>query len=303
MSSNKTMLIPMNQKSDTLTKFSQRKESYTSFKNNIMSENQKSFMNNVSHNESIDNKFLYFASDVIKEIDALQNSYDMGSVETLRARLIEHIETFTETLTQYEVDNSQIMIARYILCTVSDELISSTYWGKDNNWSNNSLLGYFYNETYGGDKFFQILDQLFRSSSKYIHLLELMYVSLSLGFEGRYRIHHRGKMEVDSIRENLYRQIKMIKGHSTQAFYVPHKISNTQNKLIYKTPYNILVIGISVMLLLVYGVLTFSLKEKEDVFQKFIQEKYEKYVTPVKKQPVLLVEDEKNMEDVNEESR
>ncbi|MBN2834399.1 MAG: type IVB secretion system protein IcmH/DotU [Candidatus Delongbacteria bacterium] len=277
MNSNKTMLISLDKKSDTLTNFAHKDESYTSFKNNVLSGAQKVSVSDVSNNESVENKFLYFASDIIKEIDTLQNSYDIGSVDTLRMKLIELITTYAETLSNSNIENSQIIIARYILCTVSDELISSTYWGKDNNWSNNSLLVYFYNETYGGEKFFQILDQLFRSSAKYIHLLELMYVCLSLGFEGRYRIHHRGKMEIDTIRENLYRQIKMIQGHSSKSFFVPHKVSNTQNKLIYKTPYQTLIVGISVMLFLVYGILTFSLKEKEDVFQNFIQTKYTKY--------------------------
>jgi type VI secretion system protein ImpK len=277
------MLISLDKKSDTLTNFANKDESYASFKNNVLSAGQKVSVGDLSNNESVENKFLYFASDIIKEIDTLQSSYDIGAVDTLRIKLIELITTYAETLSRFNIENSQIVIARYILCTVSDELISSTYWGKDNNWSNNSLLVYFYNETYGGEKFFQILDQLFRSSAKYIHLLELMYVCLSLGFEGRYRIHHRGKMEIDTIRENLYRQIKMIQGHSSQSFFVPHKVSNTQNKLIYKTPYQTLIVGISVMLFLVYGILTFSLKEKEEVFQNFIQTKYEKYTNTLNK--------------------
>ncbi|MNF71230.1 hypothetical protein D3C84_531760 [compost metagenome] len=42
-------------------------------------------------------------------------------------------------------------------------------------------------------------------------MLELMYVCLSLGFEGKYRIQARGLLELENLRDALFRQIRLIR--------------------------------------------------------------------------------------------
>ena len=276
---NKTMLVPVTTGTDSLTNFNQEQESYSNFKNTTISR-AKSKDNSGEHiYEGTSNTFLFLSSDIFKQVDNLQNSYDIGPLQDVRDRLIEDINYFTNSADKKGTDNSQTMLARYVLCTFSDEIIGTTYWGKDNNWANSSLLGHFYNETYGGDKFFQILEQLLRAPAKYIDLLELMYICLSLGFEGKYRIQNRGKMELDSIRESLYRQIKMMEIRESKNFYTAQKVSSKRNHLIYKTSYQILAISIVLMLSLTYGVLTFSLVNKEDRVLELFQNQYNKYVT------------------------
>src|SRR5690606_28779404 len=75
------------------------------------------------------------------------------------------------------------------------------------------------NETFGGEKFFQLLERLSRNPVKHLHLLELMYLCLSLGFEGKYRVMPRGTLELEVIRDSLYRQIRQLRGD------VPSEIS------------------------------------------------------------------------------
>jgi len=287
--SNKTMLVSVSEDTSRLTSFNQQSESFTSFQKSTIANNQMNYSSKYDY-ISIGNPFLSLSSGIFKEIDIMQNSYDIGSIEEVRSLLIEKIDYYTNLISAKEVEHSQIMLSRYVLCTFADELISSTYWGKDNNWANNSLLGYFYNETYGGDKFFQILDQLLRSPAQYIHLLELLYMCLSLGFEGRYRIRNKGRMELDAIRENLFRQIKMIHGHDTKPFYTVQKISKQQNRFIYKTSYQILALGIFLVLFLVYGLLTFSLVGKEDTFMELLKEKENKYITETTAIPIDKIE-------------
>ena len=49
------------------------------------------------------------------------------------------------------VENSQVMAARYVLCTVVDEAVVTTPWGNESEWSKISLLSSFHNETFGGE--------------------------------------------------------------------------------------------------------------------------------------------------------
>jgi len=275
---NKTMLVPVSNKTETLTNFNQEQESYSNFKNATLT--RAKLKDNTSKNiyEGTNNIFLFLSSDIFKQIDSFQNSYNIGELQDMRTSLIEDIDFFTESAKKKGIDNSQVKLARYILCAFSDEIICTTYWGKDNNWANSSLLSHFYNETYGGDNFFQIIEQLLRAPAKYIDLLELIYVCLSLGFEGKYRIQNRGKMELDSIRESLFRQLKMMEIRDTKNFYGLQKVSSKRNHLIYKTSYQILVISIIVMLSLAYGIMTFSLANKEEKALEIFKTQYTKYI-------------------------
>ncbi|SFV57373.1 Outer membrane protein ImpK/VasF, OmpA/MotB domain [hydrothermal vent metagenome] len=276
---NKTMLVPVSQGTDSLTNFDSPTQSYEQFKDTTITHAKSRNSSQGQVYEGGDNPLLSLSSEIFKEIDNLQNSYDVGSLNEVRSSLIKDIEYFTETGIEKGIENSQVILARYILCTFSDELVCTTYWGKDNNWANSSLLGYFYNETYGGDKFFKILEQLLRAPAKYINLLELMYICLSLGFEGKYRIQNRGKMELDSIRESLYRQMKMMQIRENQNFYTKQKPSVQRNHIVYKTSHQILAVSIVLIMSLVYGLLTFSLVGKEDRTLTLLQNKYNKYTT------------------------
>ncbi len=64
----------------------------------------------------------------------------------------------------------------------------NTPWGAQSDWSTQSLLVTFHREAAGGEKFFQILDRVSGEPQRYRALLELLYVCLALGFEGKYRL-------------------------------------------------------------------------------------------------------------------
>jgi type VI secretion system protein ImpK len=75
-----------------------------------------------------------------------------------------------------------------------------------------SLLSRFHQETFGGERFFRMLDQLSKNPLKHLPMLELMYLCLSLGFEGKYRVQARGMLELEDIRDALHRQIRQVRG-------------------------------------------------------------------------------------------
>lgn len=105
-----------------------------------------------------------------------------------------------------------VMAARYALCTLLDETVLSTPWGVDSPWSKQSLLSTFHNETWGGEKFFQILERTGQEPARNIDFLELMYLCLALGLEGKYRVLERGRAKLEEIQDNLYRMIRMQRG-------------------------------------------------------------------------------------------
>ena len=101
-----------------------------------------------------------------------------------------------------------MIAARYILCTLLDESAASTPWGGSGVWSGQSLLVLFHNETWGGEKVFQLMSKLAENVPNNRNLLELMYVALAFGFEGRYRVLNNGKAQLDSLRARLSQMLR-----------------------------------------------------------------------------------------------
>src|SRR3546814_14660023 len=86
----------------------------------------------------------------------------------------------------------------------------NTPWGGQSGWAAKTLLVAFHGESYGGEKFFLILDRLCADFSRHIDLIELMYICLTLGFGGRYQIEADGRAKLADITEEHYRRTKDI---------------------------------------------------------------------------------------------
>jgi type VI secretion system protein ImpK len=137
---------------------------------------------------------------------------DDPNLEKLRNRLESEIRGFETRAMGYEIDNSHVLAARYLLCTALDESVSTSRIGAGGGWARQALLSTFHNETWGGEKFFQILERCMQQPARNLYLLELIYLLLSLGFEGRYKLQARGPIELESLREKIYRQIRLLRG-------------------------------------------------------------------------------------------
>jgi type VI secretion system protein ImpK len=280
MSDNKTVLLPSSEAQETLTGFSSSNRDIggmAKVKPSMPQQQYKAFFQ--EHEPSVIdgiNPFISLAKPIFIHVDKLLHTYDLGDVGNVHALLIEEIDAFTQNAAKQNIENSQVLVARYLLCTFLDELICTTHWGKNNDWARDSLLGHFYRETYGGEKFFQLLTKLLASPANNIHLLEFMYVCISLGFEGKYRIQTRGKMELDAIRENLYKQIKTVQGRQTQTFYTEPKVSSQKHHYVYKAPYVVLIIGVIAIVSIVYASLSLSLNAQEKVLFPYMEHSFAK---------------------------
>ncbi|SAL80438.1 OmpA/MotB domain-containing protein [Caballeronia arvi] len=132
-------------------------------------------------------------------------------IEGLRGELARMVRAFEHDARASGIDTEKLAAARYCLCTCIDEAISGTPWGSGV-WASRSLLVTFHNEASGGERFFLILQRLAQDPARNVDVLELLYVILSLGFEGRYRLIDGGRSQLDSVRERLERIIRNQRG-------------------------------------------------------------------------------------------
>lgn len=158
------------------------------------------------HGEGL-NPLVRAANPLLDLVTPLRRMASHPDVEGLRMQLIQAVKSFEVAAKAAHVDHDQIAAARYALCTLLDETISLTPWGGGGVWASRSLLVAFHNEAFGGEKFFLILQKLSQSPKQNVDALELMYLCLALGLEGRYRVIDNGRSQLDALRERLQQLI------------------------------------------------------------------------------------------------
>ncbi len=161
------------------------------------------------------------ASALLAIISRLYNSPSHNNPDKLKKKLVEEIKFFNLNAEKAGYEQGTISDARYALCTTIDEAIFNTPWGYQSGWGENSLLSIFHQEVSGGDQFFHKLKDLGQNPSKHLDVLELKYVCMALGFQGRYRIVDSGKEKLFQIRDWLGELIRKQRGTS-EALLSPH---------------------------------------------------------------------------------
>ncbi|MFK5914340.1 MAG: type IVB secretion system protein IcmH/DotU [Woeseiaceae bacterium] len=158
------------------------------------------------------NPLVNTASTLIAVFEKTHKSMSHSNVGGLHQRLVNEIKTFETKAKELGIKPEIILSARYVLCTVLDEAVLNTPWGAESAWTQRTLLSLFHNETSGGEKFFLILDRMRDMPAENIEILELIYIFISLGYEGKYRVVQRGKEALEQIRDELFRIIRNQRG-------------------------------------------------------------------------------------------
>jgi type VI secretion system protein ImpK len=158
------------------------------------------------------NPLLAAANRLLNVLPQLRSSVQHPNPTALRDSLAQGIRQFEAQARAAGVPNEKIVAARYALCTLIDETATSTPLGASGAWSQQGLLAMFHGETGGGEKFFQLLSRLAENPQANQDLLELMYVCLEFGFEGRYRVVDGGQRQLEAIRQRLLMIVRKQRG-------------------------------------------------------------------------------------------
>lgn len=211
------------------------------------------------------NPLVAAAAMLLSEVVRLKHSFDTEELHALHQRLSAELKLFEHRALHDGAESSQVMAARYVLCTVLDEAVVTTPWGNESEWSQMSLLSSFHNETFGGEKFFQLLERLSRNPVKHLPMLELMYLCLSLGFEGKYRVLPRGMLELEAVRDSLYRQIRQLRGDVPRELS-PHwqGLHDSRRRLVRLVPWWLVTLFTLTCLAVMYGGFAWVLEQQRE---------------------------------------
>lgn len=151
------------------------------------------------------------AAPLLQLLARLRNTLAQPDAGDLRERAARALREFEVASRNAGIPNDQLRPAHYALCASLDDVVLATPWGSTGAWAARSMVSTFHQEVRSGERFFDILNQIKQNPGRFLSVLELMYVCLSLGYMGRYRLSPRGPGEVDRLRDEVYAVIRRAK--------------------------------------------------------------------------------------------
>jgi len=163
------------------------------------------------------NPLVSLANRLLLLVPQLRATRHVDDPAALRNSLAQGIREFATQAATAGIGPERVMAARYVLCTMLDEAAADTPWGGSGVWAQHSLLAIFHNETWGGEKVFQLMARLAEKPDANRDLLELIYCALVLGFEGRYRVIDNGRAQLEAVRDKLAQIVRQQRGEYAPA--------------------------------------------------------------------------------------
>jgi type VI secretion system protein ImpK len=219
------------------------------------------------------NRLADISANLLSLVSQIRDTVSHHDVVALRANVVREVKAFEDAAQQWGVGLETMVTARYLLCTLVDETVLSTPWGSQSPWGEQSLLSIFHKETWGGEKFFIILEHLRQEPAVHIDLLELIYLCLALGFQGKYRVEERGQSKLESVQDNLYRTIRGIRGDFERDLSLHWRgLTDRRNPLVRYVPLWVLGAVLGVLVLAIFIGFRVSLNQATDpIYQRLAQ--------------------------------
>jgi len=205
------------------------------------------------------------AAPLLTLLSRLRSVSSVPDPALLRERTVAEFRRFEEQLRAGGQPMDVIRASHYALCASLDDVVRNTPWGGSGPWADISLVAAFHGEVLSGERFFDVLAQLCRNQGRLLPVIELMYVCMSLGMQGRYRLSQRGPAELDRLREETYALIMRQRRPAERALS-PHwrGISAPYRPLRAGVPVWVAAMAALALLALAYGLLALRVNEASD---------------------------------------
>jgi len=154
------------------------------------------------------NPLVAAAGPLLQLMARLRNTLTQPDPGELRERAVSAMRSFEQRARELEVPMEQLRPAHYALCASLDDVVLNTPWGGTGLWGAQPLVATFHHDVVGGERFFELLGQMRQNPGRFLPVIELMYLCMSLGFQGQYRLSPRGPAELERLREETYALIQ-----------------------------------------------------------------------------------------------
>lgn len=159
----------------------------------------------------------------------LKNSETNCDPQDLRKMILFLTDIVIKRCKECEFNEKTINQIVYPLICFIDETVLSNPGKCRESWLNNPLQLHLYGELNAGEKFYKMIDEIMNSEFVNSEILEIYYICLSLGFEGKYKLHNRVEREI--ITDKIYNIIKKYNNDDYNNEITRNKIENKVKKI------------------------------------------------------------------------
>ncbi len=172
------------------------------------------------------------ASPLLQLLNQLRQLRQPPDLRALRDRCLQDLRTFERQARDAGIGMELLRPAHYALCAAIDDVVLSSPWGAGSDWSKQTLVANQHPAVRDPDHFFAELRRMLAEAQRYLPVIEVMYLCLSLGFMGRYR-RESGRAELADVRAAAHAAIAAQRvapapelSRHWQGVVVPHKPGN-----------------------------------------------------------------------------
>lgn len=219
---------------------------------------------------SASNPFCNQASSLLSLVPKIRVQSTHDNISDLHQQLVTAMIKFGTIDSTTDISEKQKKIASYFLCALLDETILNTPWGRQGNWEEYSLLRKFHGDGQEGKKFFIILKQLLQNPRQYLHLIELAYICLSLGYEGVFGLKENSPRTISEYQKKLFNFIQRVKGPEDDNLSANWRgVKETRKSMLPEIPLWVTLVISGLLLMLIYfGMIYLINRNSDDVSQR-----------------------------------
>jgi type VI secretion system protein ImpK len=202
------------------------------------------------------NPLVQAAASLLRLAGQLRGTLTAPDAGGLRGYVLDEIRRFEDRARSAGIAQETVLAARYVLCAAIDEAVLSTPWGAQSDWAQQTLLVALHGEAWGGERFFAMLERIADTPDRHIDLMELQYLCLAMGFEGRYQVQERGHARLADVRQALYRKIRAHRGAAASELSLKWQgLQDRRSRLVRYVPW--WVVGAAAVAILAVALLTY----------------------------------------------
>lgn len=158
-------------------------------------------------------------TDLFLIVIRMREAEDLGDPASLRKLIGYYLDLFEKNCKAIGIGQESLREAKYALVALIDETVLSVPGICRDYWFTRPLQLDLFGDNIAGEEFYNKLQKMMKDTEKNKDVLEIYYICLSLGFEGRYKLYNAE--ERVSIMEELGRKIRRTRIRSSSGLS-PH---------------------------------------------------------------------------------
>jgi type VI secretion system protein ImpK len=159
---------------------------------------------------AVNNQLMNLCLPVFDAVNQLQSENAALLPPDFGQHLLQIMTSIDYLALEKQVPGHQINDSKYALAALLDEVIMKSDWPGKSNWMDQSLQLRLFGEHLAGVNFFDRLARLRQGGELNIPVLQLYFVCLQLGFQGKYALNQ--PEELKHLQNDLKNQIDLYQG-------------------------------------------------------------------------------------------